>query len=167
MSWFTDLSIGRIFIFESTLPTEAFIQKLKSKTGNPNWNEADDPTRLFIGRIKGDKFRLRRCMLIRKAFTPIFRGKVTEIDSRATINARIAIHPIILAILSIWFLLFSGIAILFLYYSGLDEAVDWLMAFPLFFMFLILLLFVMMAKSEIDRMYSDLEKLLLFDKQTH
>jgi hypothetical protein len=160
MSWFTDLSIGRIFNYNSPLPSEALIQKLKTKTGEPKWTEADDPTRLFIGRITGNKFRLRRQMYIRKAFTPVFYGKITDSDSGSCLTARIVIHPVILIILSIWFLFFFSIALLFIYYSGMDEAVDWLMVFPLLFMFLILLLFLIMAKSEIDSLHSDLDSLL-------
>lgn len=161
MSWLSELIIGRKFLHKSKLAPEEFIQKLKAKVGTASWTREDNKALPFVGYVKGNKMRMRRQMLVLKAFTPILAGQVEadDLDS-SVLQGRLIIHPLILLLLGIWFALFFSIAALFVYYTGLDEAADWIMVFPLLFIFLILLMVLFMAGAELDKLESELPALL-------
>jgi hypothetical protein len=159
----TELIFGRKYSFDSKMSAADFIAALKNRTTGSTYLKDDSPSKPFVGKIKGNKIRLRRHLRIRKAFTPILSGKLMETNNGCRLQGRISIDPFILVLLAVWFGLFFSIAVLFIIFSGMDEAVDWLMTFPLFFIFLLLLVVVLMAKSEIDRLQEDLELLLIMD----
>lgn len=167
MQLLKELIFGRKFLFESNLSAEDFLLNLRNRTIPYLRKKDEDGSKPLIGKIKNEKVRLRRQLRIRKAFTPYFLGKLIKTAEGCRLEGRIRIDTLILLILGIWFFLFLSIALLFISYSGMDELVDLFMAFPLIFIFLILLMIVLMVRAEIETAQKDLENILQFRNEVH
>jgi hypothetical protein len=118
------------------------------------------PDKLFIGRIKDNKIRLRRHVRIRKAFTPILSGKIIENSGQAILKGRIRLDPFIQLILFLFMVIMISVSAIFIIYSEIDEAIDLITTIPLFFILLFLVLIMLMARMEIDSLEENLPTLL-------
>jgi len=155
-----ELILGRKFEFESQKNAIEFIADLKSNTTNSSIMPDGIPDKLFIGRIKGNKIRLRRHVRIRKAFTPILSGKIIENSGQAILKGRISLDPFIQMILFLFMVIMISVSAIFIIYSEIDEAVDLITTIPLFFILLFLVLIMLMARMEIDSLEENLTALL-------
>jgi hypothetical protein len=118
------------------------------------------PDKIFIGRIKGNKIRLRRHVRIRKAFTPILSGKIIEHSGHSILKGRISLDPFIQLILLLFMIIMVSVSVIFIIYSEIDEAMDLITTIPLFFILLFLILMMLMARMEIDSLDENLPTLL-------
>jgi hypothetical protein len=157
---FKELFFGRAFVFESKKPATKFMEDLRLNTAYSSMKRAESANKTFVGQIMGNKFRLRRHIRIRKAFTPIFRGKIVENTDSVVLNGRILIDRFILFLILVWSSTLISVSVLFIYYSGMDEATDWFMTIPFIFILLLLLMIVLMARAEIDDLEESLPLLL-------
>lgn len=160
MKLLRELIIGRKFEFESQKNAIEFIADLKSNTTNSSIMPNGLPDKLFIGRIKDNKIRLRRHVRIRKAFTPILSGKIIENSGQAILKGRIRLDPFIQLILFLFMVIMISVSAIFIIYSEIDEAIDLITTIPLFFILLFLVLIMLMARMEIDSLEENLPTLL-------
>ena len=160
MKLLRELIFGRKFIYKSKKSALKFIEDLRLNTASSSMFREEKTDTTFIGYIVGNTFCLRRQIRIRKAFTPIIRGKVIEDENSCILTGRISIDRFILFLLFVWTSILISVSVLFIYYSGMDEATDWFMTIPFIFILLLIFMITLMARQEIDSSEESLPTLL-------
>jgi len=155
-----ELIWGRKFTYESELSQAEFIEKLKSKTTASAIFYPDRPNKIFVGKIRGNSIMLRRHIPIRKAFTPLLSANVKEFEKKSVLIGNIHLNLITQLILGFFFILLTFLSFLLIYNSNMDDLADLIAAIPLIFLFLFSVLFMLMARMEIDSLDESLPALL-------
>jgi len=96
----------------SNLTAESAIARLNAATGpvpslwqflTRNLSPRPSASPPFIGKIEGDRFKVRRDVRYRNSFLPIVTGRVASVPSGVRIDVTMSLHPAVAVFMLIWF----------------------------------------------------------------
>ena len=105
-----DLIRGRELVFESPLSREDVTARLRREIAEPAYRPFETPANLFTGTFADDRFRMMRLVRGRNSLRPVISGRVSSGTRGARIDARLQLHPAVLVLLAIVFLIGTGVA---------------------------------------------------------
>jgi hypothetical protein len=101
---------GRSVTLESALSLEDVTQRLQQEIAAPARPFFDRRTQTFQGRFADGRFWMMRIVNGRNSFNPVIKGKVSRTTRGTRVDARLQLHPLVLALLAVFTLIASRIA---------------------------------------------------------
>jgi hypothetical protein len=101
---------GRRLAFDSALSLEEVTRRLQQEIAAPALPIFDRRTQTFQGRFADGRFWMKRIVKGRNSFNPLIEGELSRVAGGTRVEARLQLHPLVLALLAIFTLVASQIA---------------------------------------------------------
>lgn len=157
MSYLSDIFLGRKVDYTTQWAPSRVLKKLNAMTSSGGWFKLRDHSKPFEGSVKDAKLRLRKVLHQKSNVIPVFKAEVCEDTNGSRIEGRIRLPLSILILFSLWGGIVIAVAVVFVYFTRMDEAIDAVMLIPLAIIFVVLWAFFLMARYEVKQLDEDLD----------
>lgn len=105
-----DLVFGRRLVFQSTLTREDLMTRLEQQVAPPRLLSSQKGPHPFEGTVANGGFRMMRSVRGRNSFRPVISGSMASAAHGTRVDARLQLHPIVLALCAIVLLVGAMVA---------------------------------------------------------